>query len=115
MLSQFSKPRTVESSILGWQRRLANIVTKKRNRLNHIDYQSFNENWLLIYDVFSVPIDKLNYGLAIEHLQALFKQQSPLAKEFDFVFILSNDLLFRWHKENLECARFDDSVALRSS
>lgn len=108
ILSQSPKSRTVESSMLGWQHRLATRLASKRGKLNQAEYRRFTENWLLIQDVPPPFIDQLNYGPAVEPLHDLFQQSSGVAKDFDAIFINSEDLLLRWRDGQLVCARFDN-------
>ncbi|HEX3988016.1 MAG TPA: hypothetical protein VHZ30_01215, partial [Verrucomicrobiae bacterium] len=84
----------------------------KRNKLNQPDFQKYDENWLLIHDIFQPTIDARNELRAQLGLNDLFRRLPALPVDFDAIFIHSRDLLFRWKDGLLEYERFDDPVAL---
>jgi hypothetical protein len=92
----------IDTQMIEWRERIADALQIKRSKFS--DFQIFDENWLLIYDPLSFGFDALEHKLACQHLAGIFFQSSKSEKDFDAVFILAGQHLFRWFRGKLECS-----------
>ena len=111
LLSLVPKAPPAVSPLLEWQRRINKTLIAKRNKLNQPDYQNFDEDWLLIYDILPPILERIHDSPERLLLQ-MFEQTPKPSKDFDVVFVNSRDFLFRWSGGALDWVKFDDPVAL---
>ena len=90
----------IGTQMIEWRERIANALQIKRSKFS--DYQIFDENWLLIHDPLPFAYDALERKLACQHLAGIFSQSSKNEKDFDAVFILSGQCVFRWFQGRLD-------------
>lgn len=96
--------RSPETGMLEWVERIQAALNSKRLKFNQADYRKSEENWLLIHEHFALPNDEFTRQRAEQLLTNLFLTPTPVARDFDAVFVHSGDLLFRWQNGALELA-----------
>jgi subtilisin-like proprotein convertase family protein len=92
----------IDTQMIEWRERIADALQIKRSKFS--DFQLFDENWLLIRDPLPFAFDALECKLACQHLACIFSQSSKSGKDFDAVFILAGQHVFRWFHGKLECS-----------
>ena len=92
--------KDIATIMVEWQERIADALQDKRTKFP--DFQKFDENWLLIRDPLPFDFDRLELKLASGHLAGIFSQSPRSQKDFDAVFILARQYLFRWFQGKLE-------------
>ena len=110
---------------LDWKNKIAMRLKSKRKKFNQANYQTFDENWLLIHDFQPLPSSSEmnqdgNWMLihdsppllasteahlwAGQHLKSVFSEAPDVSKDFDTIFVHSGQCLYRWHNRQLHLA-----------
>jgi len=90
-----------EAKMLEWRQEIATTLNSKRQKFNQVDYQVFDENWLLIHNYRPLPNDEFTQQRAGQLLNCLFLEASGVARDFDTIFVHSGVFLFRWQADEL--------------
>jgi hypothetical protein len=81
-----------DTAMTEWRQKIDRAILNKRDKLNKPGYMKFAENWLLIYDKPELPHDAATRDTA---LQLLFSKADPCTFDFNAIYILSDNFLFR--------------------
>jgi hypothetical protein len=84
------------------QERIDDALRNKRTKFRTLGFRTFDENWLLIRDPLPFDYDALELKLASQYLAGIFFQSSGNQKDYDAVFILAAQYVFRWFQGKLE-------------
>ncbi len=89
---------------LDWKNKIAATLESKRKKFIQTDYQLFDENWLLIHDVPSLPNNLYTKEWSSRYLNNLFLETLSVSRDFDSVYVHSGNYLFRWYQKGLDLA-----------
>ena len=105
-MSDFSRPWKNSNELLNnWGNQVYNLIAGKRDKLNRPGFRLFPQNWLLLHDepgIFDVPHIA---NPSLEVLKLVLKSNPALPHNFNTVFILSWDFLFRFQNGGLYMSR----------
>jgi hypothetical protein len=93
--------KKVSEAMLDWAKSIGAILTRKRLKYNKPEFQTFDENWLLIHHYPPSQVDVFTQPLAQELLKEIFNSPEEVDRDFDAIFVHSDDYLFCWHEQEL--------------
>ena len=85
-----------------WER-IADKLKIKRTKFP--GFQKFDENWLLIRDPLPNAYGAIERRFACQHAAKMFSQPFKNEADFDAVFIISGQYIFRWTHGHLNFSR----------
>jgi hypothetical protein len=86
MLSLNTEWKDSEQDMYDWRDKIAKSLEQKRAKLNSTAFQTFSQNWLLIYDEPSLANDTFTHDRACQHAAAIFSAPHAGARDFNSIY-----------------------------
>ena len=90
-----------------WAQKIRRCVDAKRLALNADGFTILEMNWLVIHDEPGLSHSTIDLSIARDALSSIFTAPTAVARDYDAIFIISAQHLFRWMRGALSW-RFDN-------
>lgn len=83
-----------------WAKFMLSVIDTKLAKLTHANFETFNENWLAIYD--NLPLPNIDLGKSLIFLQTLLQKHWFGSRSFDTVYVESGAVVAKISKMGSE-------------